>query len=206
MKKVIFFHDFLLIICYGVIFFILSLMIRIIFFSGVYFFNLRNLRLEVFWTLIPAIILIILVEPSLILLYISESFFFKGGQIIKVIGHQWYWSYRRDLVGREIEYDSYLKKEKILGDFRLLEVDLPIVVERGIPIFFFVRSTDVIHSFALPSLGIKIDAFPGRLNIGVRNSLPVGCYWGQCSEICGANHAFMPISLERIIFFGNIRY
>lgn len=105
-----------------------------------------------------------------------------------------------------MDYDSYMVNTDLeSGDFRLLEVDLPIVVFANKPLFFFVNSTDVIHRFAIPSFGIKVDAFPGRLKVSVSRGVPVGCYWGQCSEICGANHAFMPVGVEAIIFFSSIR-
>lgn len=210
MRNLIFYHDILLVVCYFVLFFILSFMFSIIVFSGVFLLNLGNSFLEVIWTLIPALILIVLVEPSLILLYFSESFSFAKGQLVKVIGHQWYWTYESDLINkvceRKITYDSYLVNSDLeSGDFRNLEVDNPIVIYSKYPTYFLVSSSDVIHSFALPSFGIKVDAFPGRLNLGVRGGVPVGCYWGQCSEICGANHAFMPIGVESIIFFSNIK-
>lgn len=209
MRNLIFYHDILLIVCYFVLFFIIFFMGRIIFFSGCYFFNLGNSFLEIVWTLIPALILILLVEPSLVLLYFSEAFSFSNRQVVKVLGHQWYWSYERDyikkILGYDVSYDSYMVSSDLqIGDFRRLEVDNPIVVFSKIPIFFLVSSRDVIHRFALPNLGLKIDAFPGRLKLGVRSGIPVGCFWGQCSEICGANHAFMPIGLEAIIFFRNI--
>lgn len=205
MGNLIFFHDILLSICYFVVFFIFCFMFRVMVFSGQYLYNLGNMKLEIVWTVVPVLILLRIVEPSLYLLYLSESFSFKKGQILKVIGHQWYWSYNSDLInsvaGESVDYDSFMCETQnlVAGDFRLLEVDLPAVVWANVPVFFLVTSADVIHSFALPALGIKIDAFPGRLNVGVSSGLPVGCYWGQCSEICGANHAFMPIGLERIL-------
>ena len=205
MNKLIFYHDILLGICYFVVFLIFCLMIRIVTMKGQYLNNLSHIQLEIFWTVVPALILLAVIEPSLYLLYLSESFSFNNGQIVKVIGHQWYWRYNSDAVnsqvGESVDYDSFLipLDQLEVGDFRLLEVDLPAVVWANTPVFFLITSADVIHRFALPALGVKVDAFPGRLNVAVRRGLPVGCYWGQCSEICGANHAFMPIGLERII-------
>lgn len=205
MGNLIFYHDILLTICYFVVFLIFALMIRVMTMSGQYLNNLRHIQLEIFWTVAPALILLAVVEPSLYLLYLSESFSFNNGQVLKVIGHQWYWSYNSDAinsqVGESVDYDSFMvpTEQLVAGDFRLLEVDLPAVVWAKTPVFFLITSADVIHRFAIPALGIKVDAFPGRLNVAVSSGLPVGCYWGQCSEICGANHAFMPIGLESIL-------
>lgn len=174
-------------------------------FSGQYLNNLGNIRVEIIWTVIPVLILLTIVEPSLYLLYLSESFSFNNGQVLKVVAHQWYWRYNSDVINsvakESVDYDSFLVPLNDLrqGDFRLLEVDLPAVVWSKIPIFFMITSADVIHRFAIPAVGVKVDAFPGRLNVTVRSGLPVGRYWGQCSEMCGANHAFMPIGLERVL-------
>ena len=101
-----------------------------------------------------------------------------------------------------MDYDSYLVRgEQNIGDFRLLEVDLPVVILAKVPCFFYINSRDVIHSFAVPSFGVKVDAFPGRLNVGFRGGSPVGSSWGQCSEICGAKHAFMPVNIESVFYF-----
>lgn len=141
MSKLIIYHDLLLIICYFVLLFIFSFMVRIIFFSGIYLKKLGKIKLEIIWTIIPSIILLILIEPSLELLYLSESFSFKKGQILKIVGHQWYWRYKRDYLNKILkeskDYDSYLEKNKLQnGDFRLLEIDLPLVVLQ-IFLFFF---------------------------------------------------------------------
>jgi cytochrome c oxidase subunit 2 len=118
---------------------------------------------------------------------------------IKTVGHQWYWSYEySDFLN--LEFDSYILPTEELnrGDFRLLDVDNRIVVPTETSVRLLITSADVIHSWAVPSLGIKTDAIPGRLNqIGFFIKYP-GVYYGQCSEMCGANHSFIPIVLEAV--------
>jgi len=159
--------------------------------------------LETYWTLLPTIILLFIAIPSFQLLYSMETIF-ETTILVKATGHQWYWSYE---VSRFLEdefdgtsftqnkFDSYMITELDLelGRKRLLTVDKNLVLPYGVHISVNVTSTDVIHSWAVPSLGIKIDAIPGRIN-----SIPLyirreGIFFGQCSEICGAGHAYMPI-------------
>ena len=153
--------------------------------------------MEIVWTLYPAGILAGLALPSLRILYLLDD---VGYPIIraKVIGHQWYWSYE---LGDKI-FDSYIVQDNDLeiGDQRLLEVDNRLVVPVGINLRILIRSRDVLHSWAIPSLGIKADAVPGRLNQVALTLLYPGLYYGQCSEICGANHSFIPICLEGVSY------
>jgi len=162
----------------------------------------RNLleanELETIWTILPAFILIFLALPSLRLLYLIDEI--THPQItLKAIGHQWYWRYEYSDFN-QLEFDSYILPTTDLapGIFRLLEVDhraiLPIITE----IRILVTAADVIHSWAVPSLGVKVDAVPGRLNqVGFYITRP-GIYYGQCSEICGTDHSFIPISIEAV--------
>ena len=117
---------------------------------------------------------------------------------IKVVGHQWYWSYEYGDYSENISFDSYMLPEADLnvGDLRLLEVDNSFTVPSNCHIRLLVTSADVLHSFALPSLGIKVDAVPGRLNQLSFFLKRKGTFYGQCSELCGVNHAFMPIVLK----------
>lgn len=165
--------------------------------------------LEIIWTILPTIVLICIAGPSFILLYsIDEVYPDSIGITIKVIGHQWYWSYEiTDLqTGKFIsnpllfESDSYMKAEEDLeiGELRLLEVDKSLVVPIHTVLRFLVTSTDVLHSWAVPSLGVKIDAVPGRINQTSAYIKREGTYYGQCSEICGVYHGFMPIKIEAI--------
>ena len=164
--------------------------------------------LEVGWTLLPVLILIRLALPSLELLYyMDRPSTVTPSATLKAIGRQWYWSYEiRVLSSKEVRsyrYDSYmLNRDELkvadgdLSGFRLLEVDKPIFIPRGEYIRLLVTGGDVIHSFCIPSLGVKVDAVPGRLNQTYFFPLNLGSYYGQCSEICGANHSFMPIKME----------
>nr|AVP74396.1 cytochrome c oxidase subunit II [Cryptocelis alba] len=166
--------------------------------------------LEVGWTLFPVVVLLVLALPSLELLYYSDSpSTITPLATLKAIGRQWYWSYEVSVRGSEgptgFCYDSYMlpqgqenEAEGDLSGFRLLEVDNPIFLPRGEYIRLLVTGGDVIHSFCVPSLGVKIDAVPGRLNQTFFFPLNLGSFFGQCSEICGANHSFMPINIEII--------
>lgn len=165
--------------------------------------------LEVGWTLLPVFVLMSLAFPSLELLYYMDSpSSLTPFSTLKAIGRQWYWSYeiRALSSGSEVKryrYDSYmLSQSDALAErsasFRLLEVDNPIFVPRGEYIRLLVTGGDVIHRFCVPRMGIKVDAVPGRLNQTYFFAYNLGRYYGQCSEICGANHSFMPINMEVI--------
>lgn len=161
-------------------------------------------ELEIVWTVIPAIILFCLAIPSFRLLYQLEHFKDES-LIVKVVGHQWYWSYEmagplNDALGvTPYGFNSYMLKGSQLftenGDMypRLLQTDAPLVLPIKTPIKLLVTATDVIHSWAVPSLGVKMDATPGRLTQVMLTIERTGNFYGQCSEICGINHAFMPI-------------
>nr|QWT70101.1 cytochrome c oxidase subunit II [Arctonoe vittata] len=157
-------------------------------------------EIETIWTILPAIILLFLALPSLRLLYLMDEVS-DPTFTLKTIGHQWYWSYEYSDFSN-IEFDSYMTPTNDLesGQFRLLEVDNRAVLPMQTEIRILVTAADVIHSWTVPSLGVKADAIPGRLNqLGVYISRP-GIYYGQCSEICGANHSFMPIAVEAVDF------
>lgn len=164
--------------------------------------------IEIVWTIIPALILILVAIPSFTLLYSMDEII-DPMLTIKVIGRQWFWSYEyTDYSTASLNdtssfiFDSYLVSEEDLelGQFRLLEVDQRVVIPTHTHIRFVITASDVLHSWALPSLGIKIDACPGRLNqISTFVNRP-GVYYGQCSEICGINHGFMPIVVEAVSY------
>lgn len=154
--------------------------------------------IEIIWTCVPALALMVLAIPSFALLY-SVDEVVDPSLTLKVVGHQWYWSYEYNDLG-SVEFDSYMVAEDDLnvGELRLLEVDNRVILPVDTHVRLIVTAGDVIHSWAVPSLGIKIDACPGRLNqISVLLKRP-GVYYGQCSEICGVNHAFMPIAVEGV--------
>lgn len=159
---------------------------------------LEGQTIELIWTVLPAITLIFIALPSLRLIYILDE---TNNPIItiKTIGHQWYWSYEYSDF-KNIEFDSYIipSQEIEKFNFRLLDVDNRIIFPYSSQIRILVTSADVIHSWTIPSLGVKIDATPGRLNQVRFNSNRSRILYGQCSEICGANHRFIPIVAERI--------
>lgn len=159
--------------------------------------------IEIIWTITPAFILLIIAIPSFSLLYAMDEII-SPAITVKTLGHQWYWSYEySDYLNEDNEaivYDSYIIPEEDLenGQLRLLEVDNRMVIPVNTHVRVIVSAADVLHSWAVPSLGVKCDAIPGRLN---QISLFVkreGLYFGQCSEICGINHAFMPIVVEAV--------
>jgi len=163
----------------------------------------HNTVLEIVWTIIPAIILMVIAIPSFALLYSMDEII-DPAITLKAIGHQWYWSYEYSdyIVSDEksISFDSYMIPEEDLevGALRLLEVDNRVVLPIKTHIRVIISSTDVIHSWAIPAFGIKVDAVPGRLNQVSLFIQREGTFYGQCSEICGVNHGFMPIVVEAV--------
>lgn len=161
----------------------------------------HNAPLEIVWTLIPAGILVAIAVPSFTLLYASDDIG-EPALTIKVIGHQWYWSYEYKTkyagINYNFSYDSYLKLAEDFqpGDLRLLSTDNRIYIPSWTPIRLIITSEDVIHAWAVPSFGVKVDATPGRLNQVGLNVYKEGNFYGQCSELCGVNHGFMPISVK----------
>lgn len=160
--------------------------------------------LEVVWTITPALLLLLIAGPSFALLYSIDEVIAPHISL-KVIGHQWYWSYEysdyeEPTSGESIKFDSYMVAEDdlSLGGLRLLEVDHRVKLPTNVHIRVLVSAADVLHSWAVPSLGIKIDACPGRLNQVSLFLIRKGVFYGQCSEICGVNHAFIPIVVESI--------
>jgi len=155
-------------------------------------------EIETVWTILPATVLLFLAIPSLRLLYIIDEIT-SPSITLKAIGHQWYWRYEySDFIS--VDIDSYITATEDLnpGEYRLLETDNRIVLPVGLEIRILITAADVIHSWAVPSLGVKVDAIPGRLNQIGFTILTPGLFYGQCSEICGANHTFIPISIEAI--------
>nr|YP_009308146.1 cytochrome c oxidase subunit II [Leptobrachium leishanense]YP_010163955.1 cytochrome c oxidase subunit II [Leptobrachium liui]AOS53026.1 cytochrome c oxidase subunit II [Leptobrachium leishanense]QRK25759.1 cytochrome c oxidase subunit II [Leptobrachium liui] len=155
-------------------------------------------EIEMVWTIMPAIILIVIALPSLRILYLMDEIS-NPFITVKAIGHQWYWTYEYNDFG-EIAFDSYMTPtmELLPGQLRLLEVDNRMIVPMNAPIRVLITAEDVLHSWAVPSLGVKTDAIPGRLTQSSFISTRPGLFYGQCSEICGANHSFMPIVVEAL--------
>nr|ABW71584.1 cytochrome oxidase subunit II [Mino anais] len=153
-------------------------------------------EIELVWTILPAAVLIMLALPSLRILYMMDEIN-EPDLTLKAIGHQWYWTYEYTDF-KELTFDSYMipTSDLPLGHFRLLEVDHRVIVPTESKVRVIVTADDVLHSWAVPSLGVKTDAIPGRLNQTAFLASRPGVYYGQCSEICGANHSFMPIVVE----------
>jgi cytochrome c oxidase subunit 2 len=158
----------------------------------------HNTLLEVAWTAVPVLILVVIAIPSFKLLYYGDRTQ-NAEMTVKVVGHQWYWSYEYPDQGN-FTFDSYMVPDTDLkpGQRRLLEVDNRLVVPAGTNVRILVAGTDVIHSWFVPSLGVQIYAMPGRLNETWVNVEKPGVYYGQCNQICGINHAFMPIAVEAL--------
>lgn len=164
---------------------------------------IHGTAIEIAWTITPSLILVLIAVPSFALLYSLDEVV-DPAVTIKAIGHQWYWSYEYSDYSQSndqsIAFDSYMIPEDDLelGQLRLLEVDNRLVVPANTHLRVIITAADVLHSWAVPSLGAKCDAVPGRLN-----QIPLfikreGVFYGQCSELCGANHAFMPIVVEAV--------
>jgi cytochrome c oxidase subunit 2 len=159
--------------------------------------------IEIIWTIFPSIILMFIAIPSFALLYSMDEVV-DPTITIKAIGHQWYWTYEYSDYNssdeQSLTFDSYMIPEDDLelGQLRLLEVDNRVVVPAKTHLRMIITSADVLHSWAIPSLGVKCDAVPGRLNQTSIFIKREGVYYGQCSELCGTNHAFMPIVVEAV--------
>nr|AHN85828.1 cytochrome c oxidase subunit II [Chilo auricilius] len=199
MEQIIFFHDHTLIILIMITILIGYLMLNLFFNKYINRFLLEGQMIELIWTIIPAFTLIFIALPSLRLLYLLDEL---NNPLItlKSIGHQWYWSYEYSDFNN-VEFDSYMIPSNNLknNNFRLLDVDNRIILPINNQIRIMVTATDVIHSWTIPSLWVKVDANPGRLNQTNFFINRPGFFYGQCSEICGANHSFMPIMIEGIL-------
>jgi cytochrome c oxidase subunit II len=201
MDDIIWFHDFLLYIITAIAGFVLALLIVVML-----RFNVRvhpipsrtthNTLIEIAWTLIPIMILMFIAVPSFKLLFLQLNVP-AADLTVKATGKQWYWSYSYPDNG-DFEFDSLMLKEgeRKEGQPRLLAVDNEMVVPVNKTVRVITTGADVIHSFAVPSFGIKIDAIPGRINETWFTATREGIYYGQCSELCGKDHAFMPIAVH----------
>ena len=204
--QLISFHDHTLIILTLVISVVRYAIIVIIINKLTNRYLLEAQYIETIWTILPAFILLFLALPSLRLLYLTDEVS-NPSLTLKAVGHQWYWSYEYTDFSN-VEFDSYIVQEEDLkpGMLRLLEVDNRVALPLITDIRILVTATDVIHSWTIPALGVKVDAVPGRLNqLAISINTP-GIYYGQCSEICGANHSFIPIRLESINLKSFIRW
>jgi cytochrome c oxidase subunit 2 len=193
-EQIIYFHDYLMIV--------IILIIVVVAYFIVFVLSLKTYAasvvadhlVETLWTLLPIVVLIFLVYPSIYLLYLIDEIRTEFLCTLKVIGHQWYWSYKIEGL-LNLDIDSYITRDRVV---RLIDVDNRIVVPSQEYIRALITSRDVLHSWALPSLGVKIDAVPGRLNQFIFIVIINAIVHGQCREICGVNHSFIPIVLEAV--------
>nr|UYS78269.1 cytochrome c oxidase subunit II [Blattella foliolata] len=198
MEQLIYFHDHALMIILMILTVVSYMMILLIVNTFINRLLLEGQMIEVAWTIAPAIILIFIALPSLRLLYLMDEIN-NPAVTLKTIGHQWYWSYEYSDF-QKVEFDSYMIPQNELknNEFRLLDVDNRATLPMNTFIRIIITAADVLHSWTVPSLGVKADATPGRLNQTSFLINRPGLFYGQCSEICGANHSFMPIVIESI--------
>lgn len=193
-----YFHDYMITILVLILSFVTYIFLFVITTPRLDKYTVDSHVLETVWTVVPMLILLFMAFPSLYLLYLMEDVS-NPRLIVKVVGHQWYWEYQYSNSWFNYSFDSYIVYEKRDSPlFHALDVDNRLVLPTRANILFLITSADVLHSWAIPSLGIKADAIPGRLNYLSTMTNYSGVYYGQCREICGSNHRFMPIVLEFI--------
>lgn len=203
MEHITSFHNMLLYIITAIVLFVMGLLIYVIIrfnakANPVPSTTTHNVALEVLWTIVPVIILIVIAVPSFKLLFF-EARNPEPELTVKVIGNQWNWTYEYPENG-DISFTSVMIEDSKIdpskGQKRLLSTDAQMVIPVDTNVLFQVTASDVIHSFAVPQFGIKVDAIPGRLNSTWARVTKTGTYYGQCSELCGKAHAFMPIEIK----------
>nr|YP_006234091.1 cytochrome c oxidase subunit II [Extatosoma tiaratum]BAM10918.1 cytochrome c oxidase subunit II [Extatosoma tiaratum] len=196
MEQLMFFHDHIMMILMMIVTTVTYIMLMIIFNNKTNQNMLEGQMIELIWTVTPAMTLFFIATPSLRLLYLMDEIN-NPMMTTKVVGHQWYWTYEYSDFN-DNEFDSYMMNKENINELRLLDVDNRMTLPSNTFIRMIVTSNDVIHSWTIPSMGVKIDGTPGRLN---QTSLILnrnGLMFGQCSEICGTNHSFMPIVIESV--------
>nr|QCC70785.1 cytochrome c oxidase subunit II [Coryphaena equiselis]WNH38470.1 cytochrome c oxidase subunit II [Coryphaena equiselis]BAN83129.1 cytochrome c oxidase subunit 2 [Coryphaena equiselis] len=198
MEELLYFYDHASMIVFLICAFVLYILTVVITSSFSNKYTLDSQEVETVWTVVPAVVLVAIAIPSLRTLYLMDEND-SPHLTIKAVGHQWYWSYEYTDY-QELAFDSYMipTQELTNGQFRLLEVDHRMVVPESSPLRILISAEDVLHSWAVPALGVKADAVPGRLNQTTFIVARPGVFYGQCSEICGANHSFMPIVVEAV--------
>nr|YP_009473106.1 cytochrome c oxidase subunit II [Chelodina pritchardi]AUW55014.1 cytochrome c oxidase subunit II [Chelodina pritchardi] len=196
MEELLHFHDHTLMIVFLISTLVLYIISSMMMTKLTHTSTMDAQEVEMIWTILPAIVLITIALPSLQVLYLTDEIN-NPHLTIKTMGHQWYWTYEYTDY-ENLEFDSYMIPTQDLpnGYSRLLEVDHRMIAPMETPIRMLISAEDVLHSWAVPSLGVKTDAVPGRLNQTSFIMMQPGLFYGQCSEICGANHSFMPIVIE----------
>nr|YP_009311843.1 cytochrome c oxidase subunit II [Discherodontus schroederi]BAV71019.1 cytochrome c oxidase subunit II [Discherodontus schroederi] len=198
MEELLHFHDHALMIVFLISTLVLYIIVAMVSTKLTNKYILDSQEIEIVWTILPAVILVLIALPSLRILYLMDEVN-DPHLTIKAMGHQWYWSYEYTDY-ENLGFDSYMVPTQAHDpwQFRLLETDHRMVIPMESPIRVLVSAEDVLHSWAVPSLGVKMDAVPGRLNQTAFIVSRPGLFYGQCSEICGANHSFMPIVVESV--------
>nr|YP_001650817.1 cytochrome c oxidase subunit II [Pegasus volitans]BAF74954.1 cytochrome c oxidase subunit II [Pegasus volitans] len=198
MEELLHFHDHALMIVFLISTLVLYIIVVTVSTKLTNKFLLDSQEIEIVWTILPALVLVLIALPSLRILYLMDEVN-DPHLTIKALGHQWYWSYEYTDYN-DLSFDAYMVPTQDLapGQFRLLEADHRVVIPTESPIRVLVSAEDVLHSWAIPSIGVKVDAVPGRLNQTAFITSHPGVFYGQCSEICGANHSFMPAVIESI--------
>ncbi len=201
MEEIVSFHNLLLVIITAITLLVLFLLVYVVIrfrksVNATPSKTSHNTLIEILWTVVPILILVVIAIPSFKLLYYTDRIP-EADMTIKAVGHQWYWSYEYPDHG-DFAFDAFMIEDADIGpdQLRLLSTDNQVVVPVGTTIRVIITSTDVLHSWAVPALGIKTDAVPGRLNETWFNADRVGTYYGQCSELCGVRHGFMPIEVK----------
>ena len=201
-----YFHDYIIVILLLIITFVTYMFLYVSASPYIDKYTIDSHVLETVWTLVPIVILLFIAFPSLGLLYLMEEVS-KPSLTVKVVGHQWYWEYQYSNSWFNHSFDSYMVHELDSAPlYYALDVDNRLVLPTIANILFLITSADVLHSWTVPTLGIKVDAMPGRLNYLTSKSIFSGVYYGQCSEICGSNHSFIPIVLEFVPIASYLSY
>lgn len=201
-----YFHDYIIVILLLIMTFVTYIFLYVSVSPYMDKYTIDSHVLETVWTVIPIVILLFIAFPSLGLLYLIEEVS-KPSLTVKVVGHQWYWEYQYSNSWFNYSFDSYMVHELDSAPlYYTLDVDNRLVLPTMANILFLITSADVLHSWTVPTLGIKVDAMPGRLNYLTSKSMFSGVYYGQCSEICGSNHSFIPIVLEFVPIASYLSY
>lgn len=197
MELMITFHDYMIVILFIILSFVFYIFVLVLRSYSTDKYILDAHTLELVWTVVPMIFLVFMAFPSLYILYMTEDSI-SPSITLKILGHQWYWEYEYTLSSKTFQYDSYILSSSSENTYRCLDVDNRVCVPSNSLTLALVTSSDVLHSWTVPSLGVKADATPGRLNALNLNPISSGVFYGQCRELCGSNHSFMPIVVESL--------
>ncbi len=204
-ELITYFHDYIMAILFIILGFVCYIFYVVASSKMLDKYVVESHLLELIWTLVPILILLFIAFPSLYLLYLTEDTTSRRVSV-KVIGHQWYWEYQYDNPSLNKTFDSYITTTYSKGLLRNLDVDNRLALPTYLSSLLLITSADVLHSWTVPILGVKADAIPGRLNYVVLTPSSSGVFYGQCSELCGSNHSFIPIVVESLDYSGFISF